>query len=232
MPARGRPPGRGAAGAAGTGLTPAEAAVVARHRTPQAVQRWLRRLPYNRETDGETLRSFRGVVRDGTAHCLEGCLAAAAILERHGHAPAIVHLASQDGLEHILWVFRGPGGWGAVGRSRDEGLHGRAPVHPDLEALVASYAVPYVDLTGRIVGWAAADLRDLVPRADWRLSSRNVWAVDRALTTMRHRRFVMPSATYRRWQTAYADFLAAAGDRRPAPAAWRRFYGAQTATWW
>lgn len=202
------------------------------HRTPRRVQRWLRRVPYNREAHGETLRSFRGVARDGTAHCLEGCLAAATILEAHGHPPVIVHLASQDGLEHILWVFQAKGRWGAVGRSRDEGLHGRAPVFPDLAALVASYAVPYVDFTGRLVGWAVADLRVLVPRADWRLSPRNVWAVDRALTTMRHRRYAMPTAEYRRWRAAYADFRASAGERRPTAAQWRRFYGAPSATWW
>lgn len=224
---------RGGGTARGTaGFTPREAGIIARHASPRAVQRWLRGVPYNHEAHGETLRSFRGVVRAGSAHCLEGCLAAATILEAHGHAPTVVHLASQDGLEHILWVFRGTGGWGAVGRSRDEGLHGRAPVYPDLEALVASYAIPYVDLTGRLVGWAAGDLRTLAPRADWRRSRRNVWALDRALTTMRHRRFAMPTAEYRRWRAAYGAFRAAAGPGGPSPAAWRRFYGPLADTWW
>ena len=49
-------------------------------RTPRAVQRWLRSLPYNWEKRGETLRSFRSVLRRGTAHCLEGALAAACVL--------------------------------------------------------------------------------------------------------------------------------------------------------
>ena len=61
----------------------------ARHRrcrTPLAVQRYLNALPYNHEppAQGETLRSFRGVVRHGAAHCLEAALAAAVILEQHG----------------------------------------------------------------------------------------------------------------------------------------------------
>src|SRR5437879_2639295 len=51
-------------------LTAAERAVIAAHRTPIAVQRWLNALPYNTEKHGETLRGFRGVVRTGTAHCL------------------------------------------------------------------------------------------------------------------------------------------------------------------
>ena len=63
-------------------FTAAERRVVARLRTPAAVQHFLNRLPYNNEPapGGATLRSFRGVVRTGTAHCMEAALAAAVIL--------------------------------------------------------------------------------------------------------------------------------------------------------
>ena len=57
-------------------FTAAERRVIARLRTPAAVQEWLNNLPYNQEKAGETLRSFRGVVRHGTAHCLEAAPAA------------------------------------------------------------------------------------------------------------------------------------------------------------
>ena len=46
-------------------MTPAERRLVQRLRTPLAVQRWLNALPYNTEKGGETLRTFRGVVREG-----------------------------------------------------------------------------------------------------------------------------------------------------------------------
>src|SRR6267142_975271 len=58
-------------------FTAAERRILDRLRSPAAVQRWLNALPYNNEKGGETLRSFRGVVRLGTAHCLEAALAAA-----------------------------------------------------------------------------------------------------------------------------------------------------------
>jgi hypothetical protein len=46
-----------------------ERQLVARLRTPAAVQRYLNDLPYNQEPGGRaTLRSFRGVVREGCAH--------------------------------------------------------------------------------------------------------------------------------------------------------------------
>ncbi|MBW1767316.1 MAG: hypothetical protein JRJ65_09735 [Deltaproteobacteria bacterium] len=58
--------------------------IICRHRTPYQVQQFLNRLPYNHEKPKETLRSFRGVVRSGSAHCLEAALSAAVILEQHG----------------------------------------------------------------------------------------------------------------------------------------------------
>ena len=43
-----------------------------------------------------TLRSFRGVVRHQTAHCLEAALAAAVILEQHGFPPLVLSFESID----------------------------------------------------------------------------------------------------------------------------------------
>ena len=60
-------------------FTARERRIIARLRTPDDVQRYLNRLPYNVEKGGETLRTFRGVVRDGTAHCLEAALFAAVV---------------------------------------------------------------------------------------------------------------------------------------------------------
>ncbi len=58
-------------------FTTAERALIARLNTPAKVQRWLNALPYNTETGGETLRSFRPVARLKTAHCCEAALFAA-----------------------------------------------------------------------------------------------------------------------------------------------------------
>ncbi len=71
---------------------PAEWAIVRRCRTPKQVQEYLRRLPYNWEKQGETLRTFRGVVKHGSAHCLEGALSAATIMEQHGYPPLLLEL--------------------------------------------------------------------------------------------------------------------------------------------
>ena len=166
---------------------PKEWAVVQKYRTPLQVQAFLRDLPYNWEKGGETLRTFRGVVGHWSAHCLEGALSAAAILEQHGYPPLLLDLESQDKLDHVLFLFRRRGLWGTVARSRDAGLHGRKPVFRTVRQLVMSYVDPYVDGSGRITGYGVADLRTLV-KGDWRLSERNVWEVERALIKMPHKK--------------------------------------------
>ncbi len=207
---------------------PRERAAIRTHRTPLAVQRWLRAFPYNREPDGATLRSFREALRHGHAHCLEAVFMAAAVLHEHGWPPLVLDLESQDGLDHVLFLYRARGRWGTVARSRDQGLHGRRPVYPTIEALVESYFDAYVDGNGRIVGWGTAHLDELV-RADWRRSPRNVWAVERALIAMPHRRIRMPERRYREVLARYLALREA--GRALTPRTFRRFYGPQAATW-
>ena len=180
---------RGAEAPPQSAFTRAELRLIDRLRTPTAVQRFLNDLPYNTEPPPgrATLRSFRGVVRHGTAHCLEAALAAAVVLEQHGYPPLVCSFESIDELDHVLFVFRTHRGWGSVARSRDPGLHGRRPVFATPRALALSYVDPYVDFSGRITGYAIADLRALLGVYDWRLSERNVWKVERALLQLRHR---------------------------------------------
>jgi hypothetical protein len=195
-------------------LTRKEREVVRRLRTPLSVQRWLRRLPYNYEKGGETLRSFRGVLRHGSAHCLEAALCAAAILEQHGHPPLLLSFESIDGLDHVLYPFRKDGRWGAVARSRDPGLHGRRPMFASPRQLAASYMDAYVDLTGRVTGFAVADLREL-GSYDWRLSEGNVWKVERWLVDYPHRPLVMSDRRYAALHARYERYKARYPDRKP-----------------
>ena len=168
-------------------VTAAERRVIARLRTPAAVQDWLNDLPYNQETKGETLRSFRGVVRTGTAHCLEAALSAAVILEQHRYPPLVLSFESIDLLDHVIFVYRTATGWGSVARSRDPGLHGRKPLFATPRALALSYADEYIDFTGRVKAYGVVDLRVMKPY-DWRLSEKNVWKVEQMLIDWRHRR--------------------------------------------
>jgi hypothetical protein len=167
-------------------LTAAERRLVARLRTPAAVQAWLNGLPYNTETGGETLRTFRGVVRTGTAHCLEAALSAAVILEQHGYPPLVLSFESIDLLDHVIFLHRETTGWGSVARSRDPGLHGRRPVFATPRALALSYFDEYIDFTGRVKAYGVCDLR-VLGNYDWRLAAGNVWKVEQLLIDWPHR---------------------------------------------
>ncbi|MDO8793801.1 MAG: hypothetical protein Q7J25_04185, partial [Vicinamibacterales bacterium] len=191
-------------------LTRRERALVSRLRTPAAVQGWLNSLPYNNEVGGETLRSFRGVVRTGRAHCLEAALSAATILEQHGYPPLVLSFESIDLLDHVIFVYRGPDGWGSVARSRDPGLHGRRPVFRTPRALALSYVEAYVDFTGRVKAYGVADLRTLEPY-DWRLAPGNVWKVERMLIDHPHRAIASSDTRIDRLRARYRRFRDAHG---------------------
>ncbi len=169
------------------------------------MQRWLNALPYNNEKGGETLRSFRGVVKRGTAHCLEAALSAAVILEQHRYPPLVLSFESIDLLDHVIFVYRGPRGWGSVARSRDPGLHGRKPVFATPRALALSYFDPYIDFAGLIKGYAVVDLR-VLGDYDWRLSKSNVWKVERMLIEWPHRRIASSREREQRWRRKYRAF--------------------------
>jgi hypothetical protein len=207
-------------------FTAAERRLIQRLRTPAAVQRFLNALPYNTEPPPgrATLRSFRGVLRHHTVHCLEAALAAAVILEQHGYPPLVLSFESIDELDHVIFVYRHRGRWGSIARSRDPGLHGRRAVFNTPRALASSYMDPYIDYTGRVTGYAVVDLR-ILGDYDWRLAETNVWKVERVLLDLPHRRLEMSDARYERLRARYAAFRERHG-RKPLDYEGRKHWSA------
>jgi hypothetical protein len=196
-------------------LTPREQRLVSRLHTPLAVQRFLNDLPYNQEPHGRaTLRSFRGVVRHGCAHCLEAALFATVVLEQHGYPALVLSFESIDHLDHVLFVYRHRGRWGSVARSRDPGLHGRRAVFATPRALALSYFDPYIDFTGRITGYAVVDLAASMGDYDWRLATTNVWKVERVLLDYPHRAIRSSDRRVERLRARYRRYRARHG-RKP-----------------
>ena len=196
-------------------FTPEEQRIIRRVRTPAQAQRFLNALPYNTEPppEGATQRTFRGVVNHHSAHCLEAALTAAVILEQHGWPPLVMSFESIDELDHVLFVYRHRGRWGSIGRSRDPGLHGRKAVFATPRALALSYVDAYVDFSGRITGYAIADLRD-IGNYDWRLSPGNVWKVERMLLELPHRPLHTSDTRIDRLRRRYREYRAKHG-RKP-----------------
>ena len=198
-------------------FSPRERRLIARLRTPLDVQHYLNRLPYNTEPppQGATLRSFRGIVRHGSAHCLEAALFAAVVLEQHGYPPLVLSFESIDELDHVIFVYRQRGRWGSVARSRDPGLHGRLPRFATPRALARSYVDPYVDYSGRVTGYAVVNLAAEMGTYDWRLAETNIWKVERMLLDYPHRRIRTSDARFRKLKKRYIQYRAAHGGRKP-----------------
>ncbi len=193
-----------------------ERRLIGRLRTPCDVQRYLNRLPYNNEPPpgGPTLRSFRGVARTGSAHCLEAALFSATVLEQHGYPPLVISFESIDELDHVIFVYRQRGRWGSVARSRDPGLHGRRAVFATPRTLAMSYVDPYVDATGRVKAYALVDLR-ILGDYNWRTAWTNVWKVERVLLEYPHRPIKTSDARFKQLRKRYKAYRFDNDNRKP-----------------
>ena len=177
-------------------LTPAELVTFRRRLdTPAKVQRFLDRIPYNIEADGDTFRSPRRVLRDRTANCIEGAVLAAAALRVQGDPPLIMDLTAVRDEDHVIAVFRRRGLWGAVATSKFTGLRYREPVYRTLRELAMSYFEHYYNLAGertlrghgRPVNLARFDyLR-------WMTAEDDLWPIAEHLERIPHLALLPPS---------------------------------------
>src|ERR1035441_4805378 len=124
----------------------AERAVFRRLKSPDKIQRFLDDLPYDKEPEGPRCRSPRRVLRDRTAHCMEGALMGAAALRMLGHPPLLLDLEAVRDDDHVLAIFRDRGHWGALAKSNYSGLRYREPVYRTLRELAMSYFEHYFNL--------------------------------------------------------------------------------------
>jgi len=189
--------------------------LIRRLNAPAKVQHWLTSLPYNWERNGGTMRSFREVVKRNEAHCLEACVSAAVILEQHGYSPLLLDIESVDLLDHVIFVFQQNGRWGSIARSRDIGLHGRKPIFRSLRDLVWSYFDPYIDMTGRIKGYALTSLYEL-GNYDWRFNAKNMHKIEDHLRAIPHKKLKSSDRRYEYWHERYQKYKKRSPDRSPS----------------
>jgi hypothetical protein len=158
------------------GLTPKELRRLRALRTPVLVQRFLDSLPYHH---GNTAWSPRRALSEGTAHCLEGAILAAAALRVNGFPPLLLDLEAVQDVDHVLAVYRYHGHWGAIGKSNYAGLRFREPVYRSLRELAMSYFDQYYNLRGERTLRAYSrpvNLRRFDDR-HWMTSEKDVWFI-------------------------------------------------------
>jgi hypothetical protein len=127
------------------GFTRAELRRLRALRTPRLIQRYLESLPYHH---ANTAWSPHRVLQEGTAHCLEGAIFAAAALRVNGFEPLLLDFEAVRDTDHVLAIYRVNGGWGAIGKSNFAFLRFRDPVYRSLRELAMSYFDGYCNLRG------------------------------------------------------------------------------------
>jgi hypothetical protein len=112
---------------------------------PWDIQVYLDSIDYNPVYE---CRSPRWVIRKRSAHCFEGALFAAALLDHVGYKPMIVDMKAYNDDDHVIAVFRVDGYWGAVAKSNFTSLRFREPVYRSLRELMMSYFDFFFNLNG------------------------------------------------------------------------------------
>ena len=171
------------------GFTPAELRAIRAMKDPYGVQKFLNSLPYHL---AHTSWSPRKVLRERTAHCLEGAIFAAAALRVLGFPPLLLDLEAERDTDHVLALYRVDGYWGTVATSNFSSCRFREPVYRTLRELAMSYLNSYCNLLGertlrtysRPVNLARFD------HLDWMTSEDNVWFIAEYLCTIPHTRLL------------------------------------------
>ena len=185
----------------GSGLRGDPLQILARLRSPEAVQRFLDdEVQYN--NGPTTFRSPRRVACDRTAHCLEGALFAAAALERLGHPPLIVDLAAVRDEDHVIAVFRENDCWGAIAKSNYAGLRHRTPVYRTLRELALSYFEHYFNARGEktLRAYSRPVLLKRFDHLDWRAAAEDLWEIPLYLVGVPHLPLLPAAVNAKRFQ--------------------------------
>jgi hypothetical protein len=172
--------------------TPTELRKLRSLKTPFGVQRFLDEMPYH---IAQTAWSPRVVLRERTAHCLEGAIFAAAALRVLGHPPLLLDLEADNDTDHVLAIFKVREHWGAVAKSNFTGCRYREPIYRTLRELALSYFHIYFNLRGertlrrysRPVNLARFDTDG------WTTSEENIWEVPNYLCDIPHTPLLRPA---------------------------------------
>jgi len=166
-----------------------ELAVYRRLTTPEKIQRFLDDLAYNKEPNGPTCRSPRLVLRDRTAHCMEGALMGAAALRMIGLPPLLLDFEAVRDDDHVLAIFRVRGCWGALAKSNYAGLRYREPVYRTLRELAMSYFEHYFNLRREktLRNYSRPVNLKRFDAIHWMTAEDEVWAIPEYLCEIPHR---------------------------------------------
>jgi hypothetical protein len=177
-------------------FTPSELRKLRSLKDPYGIQRYLDDIPYHL---ADTAWSPRRVLRENTAHCLEGSIFAAAAMRANGFPALIWDLEAEHDTDHVIAIYQVDGHWGAVAKSNYTGCRYREPVYRSLRELAMSYFNIYFNLRrertlrtfSRPVNLARFDDQQ------WMTTEKPVWFIVYYLLEIPHTKLLRPGMAKR-----------------------------------
>jgi hypothetical protein len=166
-----------------------EQALFTRLKTPAAIQSFLNTIPLNFEKRRETCMSPRAVLERKLAHCMEGALLAAAILEFHGYKPYVLDLrAKRPDDDHVVAVFKVGKYFGAISKTNHAVLRYREPIYASIRELALSYFHEYFTDDGKKTLREYSLPVDLnrFNKRNWRISKEDLFEIPHTLDKVKH----------------------------------------------
>lgn len=178
------------------GLNKKEVRVLKQLNSPRKIQDFLERLPYNFDEGKDVLRSPRRVLRERTAHCIEGALLAAVAFWVNGSRPLLLDLRStKEDLDHVVALYKSKGYWGAVSKTNYATLRYREPIFRTIRELALSYFHEYF-LENRHKTMRDYSLPFDISRHfgdSWLTREEDLWDIAESLDSSPHRRILSPA---------------------------------------
>lgn len=133
-----------------SGLDHKEWTLFKRLSTPQKIQDYLNKLPFDFASGEKINRSVRGILKNQKADCAGGAIFAAACLWASGRKPFLLDLqAEKADVDHVVALFKEGKHWGAISKTNHAVLRYREPVYKSVRELVMSYFHEYFLSNGR-----------------------------------------------------------------------------------
>ena len=120
--------------------------IVKKLNTPQKIQDFLDRVPFNFEKNGETYMSPQRALKENKMHCFEGAIFACLCLKKAKIENYLLDLKVKNlkkDSDHTLCVFKINGFWGAISKTNHSVLRFRDPIYKTYRELALSFFHEY-----------------------------------------------------------------------------------------
>lgn len=177
-------------------LNKKELSVINKLSTPDKIQDFLDKVPFNFERRGETYMSPTRMLKENKAHCFEGAVFAFLCLQYHSFPSYLLDLkvkkSAKKDSDHTLCVFEINNFWGAISKTNHSVLRSRDPIYKSPRELAMSYFHEYFLDTGEKTLESFSKLFDVVKKfgIDWIQTEEDLDEIALALDKSPHIKFV------------------------------------------